>query len=117
MNPQRSLFDPSVENGTAAAYRRGSDTSRAAAERVNRDLSERQRRVLAFVTEFGTATCREVAKAWGVGLNVVSGRLSELQKLGKIEPTGARRDGCTVYRRKHGGARAVDMVNPPTSVQ
>jgi predicted transcriptional regulator len=98
---QRSLFDPSTENGTAAAFRRHSATSKAAAEMVSRGLAARQQRVLTFLREHGPSTCKEVARAFDVDMNAVSGRVTELHdKLGRIECTGERREGCDEWRAR-----------------
>jgi hypothetical protein len=97
---QLSLLEPSVDNGSQAAFRRNSDTSKAAADIVNRGLAARQARVLDFIRRHGTATCKEVARAFDVDMNAVSGRLTELHE--KVVPqaivkTGEKRDGCAVY--------------------
>ena len=42
------------------------------------------------------ATCRELADEWGVGMNQISGRFSELKKAGMIY-RGKTRHRCGVY--------------------
>lgn len=41
-------------------------------------------------------TCKELAEMWGVGMNAISGRFSELKRDGMIVKVGVR-DGCGVY--------------------
>ena len=73
-------------------------TSKEAADLVNRRLAARQQRVLEFIQKHGTATCKEVARAFDVDMNAVSGRFTELHdKHGKIVKTGEVRDRCAVY--------------------
>jgi hypothetical protein len=95
---QLSLLEPSVDNGSQAAFRRNSDTAKAAADIVNRGLAARLARVLDFIRRHGTATCKEVARAFDVDMNAVSGRFTELHdKFGTVVKTGEKRDGCAVY--------------------
>jgi predicted transcriptional regulator len=47
-------------------------------------------------------TCKELADKWGVGMNTISGRWTELKAAGLIEQIG-RRDGCGVYVIKKKG--------------
>ncbi len=41
-------------------------------------------------------TCRELAESWGVGMNCISGRFSELKAAGLIKKIGVRA-GCGVF--------------------
>jgi hypothetical protein len=61
-------------------------------------LTLRQEQVLATVKARGAdgTTCREIAERHGRGMNAISGRLTELKAMGKIEQCGTR-DGCAVW--------------------
>jgi hypothetical protein len=54
-------------------------------------------RVLTIITE-KPSTMAEVAAKMQVQLNTISGRGSELKKLGLVAPTGERRNGGAVLR-------------------
>jgi predicted transcriptional regulator len=63
-------------------------------------LRQRQIEVLQAIKNAGNQglTCKELAEAWGIGMNAISGRFSELKKLGEIEPAGSSRDGSRPYK-------------------
>lgn len=44
-------------------------------------------------------TCRELAERWGVGMNQISGRFTELKRTGTIFKVGTRA-GCGVFRAR-----------------
>lgn len=83
----------------------GNARSAAANDRAAPTKQEQRRRVLAAVRAAGTAglTCKELARAWGTGMNNVSGRFTELRKLGLIavkkDALGRdiAREDCAVY--------------------
>lgn len=80
---------------------RGADapTSREAFEKIRPHLATAQAELLVWLVAQGEqgGTMREYAAFRGVGFNCVSGRASELKAMGKIRPTGLRREGCAVY--------------------
>ena len=90
---QLSLLEPSTDNGTSAAFRKRSPTSRAAAEHVNQTLSTRQARVLKLIRVGGKAgaTCAEIAGTLNTEMHNVSGRIRELAIRGAIYDSGQRR--------------------------
>ncbi len=67
----------------------GNPESVAAHSRVKKDAY--QRNILLYLEKHGPATADAIADAFGVGLNRLSGRFSELNKAGKIERTGEKR--------------------------
>lgn len=75
--------------------------SRAANARIAPMKKEQRERVLVAVAAAGSAgiTCKELAEQWGVGMNHISGRFSELkaERPCRVLVVG-RRDGCAVYR-------------------
>jgi hypothetical protein len=76
----------------------GNANSQAAFGAIKDELKPRQREVYNFVTlcqGYGT-TIHNICNWLKLTPNVISGRLTELKKLGKIKVTG-RRDGCAVY--------------------
>lgn len=82
-----------------ARRHRGNPRSKAAFERLKPDLQGQREKVYRAVLEAGQdgLTCRELAKRWGVGMNQVSGRFSELKRDGRVKVVGER-DGCGVWR-------------------
>lgn len=59
-----------------------------------------QRIVLETIQELGKATLKDVSQILGKQKNELSGRFTELKRLGDIEPTGETKDGCAVYQLK-----------------
>ncbi len=80
-----------------AARHKGNPESLAANERAECTKARQRRNVYEAVCAAGDLTCRDLANAWGVGMNVISGRFTELKAAGMIVKTGVR-DGCAVYR-------------------
>jgi len=76
----------------------GNAQSNAAFDKLYSKLTLRQEQVLASVRIKGSdgRTCKEIAERHGCGMNAVSGRLTELKRMGKIKQSG-RRDGCAVW--------------------
>jgi len=68
--------------------------------KVKPTLRQRQIEVLQAINNAGNQglTCKELAKAWQIGMNAISGRFSELKSLGEIEPAGSSRDGSRPYK-------------------
>jgi len=81
----------------------GNAQSNAAFEGIMHMLTLRQLQVLATIklatgwkSESSGATCKEIAERHNRGMNAISGRITELKRMGKIKQIG-RRDGCAVY--------------------
>ena len=74
----------------------GNENSEAANEKAAPNKASQRAKVFAAIKTEGSLTCRELAERWGVGLNQISGRFSELKKQGKIYQSG-RRNGCGVW--------------------
>lgn len=56
-------------------------------------------RIMEFaIKNMGRCYSKQVARAFGVDLNVISGRFSELKDLGMLAETGEREEGCAVLR-------------------
>jgi len=77
----------------------GNANSKAAFEGIYKNLTLKQAQVLATIKARGSMgrTCKDIAERNLVGMNAISGRLTELKAMGKIKVTG-RRDGCAVYQ-------------------
>lgn len=79
----------------------GNEQSTQAFEtKVKPNLKQRQIEVLQAINNAGNQglTCKELAKNWQIGMNAISGRFSELKRLGEIEPAGSSRDGSKPYK-------------------
>jgi len=77
----------------------GNAQSNAAFEKIEETLTERQEDILFLIADWGGedgATCRNIADLMGCGMNAISGRITELKRMGKIKQIG-RRDGCAVW--------------------
>ena len=75
----------------------GNAESVSAFESIAHTLANRQNDVLsAFLRHPSGMTSKEVAEWLESPLNAISGRISELKAMGKIQQVG-RRDGCGVY--------------------
>ena len=76
----------------------GNEQSKAAFAKIKPGITTQRQRVLAEIKRAGNngVTCRELASDWGVGMNAVSGRFSELRRSRLIRADG-RRVGCSVW--------------------
>ena len=76
------------------------ESAHAFETKVKPFLSESRAKVLAAINSSGGigVTCKELAEAWGVGMNTVSGRFSELKKANLITPAGPARHGSKLYK-------------------
>jgi DNA-binding MarR family transcriptional regulator len=74
----------------------GNANSTAAFGAIKDKMTLKQAQVLATIKLLKGATCKDICKRHHVGMNTISGRLTELKAMGKIKVTG-RRDGCAVY--------------------
>ncbi len=70
----------------------GNPESVAAFQSIQSALPRQTLRVLQEIAAAGQRglTCRELAAAWGVGMNKISGRFSELKKEGLVTKVGVR---------------------------
>lgn len=108
MNMQPSLFDWPAKAARAAGKditankHKGNAQSKAAYERIAEGLSDARAEVLCVIGRAGSQgmTCKEAAAELGVGMNVISGRFSELKAWGHIVKTGDIRDGSKAYKVK-----------------
>jgi DNA-binding MarR family transcriptional regulator len=74
----------------------GNANSKAAFGAIKDELKPRQREVYLYIYCFNGVTCKDIAEAMNTGMNAISGRLTELKKMGKIKVVG-RRYGCAIY--------------------
>jgi erythromycin esterase-like protein len=76
----------------------GNAQSNAAFEKIEHRITERHKDILwAMGIMFGKGwTVKDAAQWYHTTPNVVSGRITELKRMGKIKQIG-RRDGCAVY--------------------
>lgn len=76
----------------------GNANSRAANARLAPVKTKQREEVFRAIILAGDAglTCKELAAVWGVDMNKISGRFSELKADGRIVQV-ARRDGCSAY--------------------
>jgi hypothetical protein len=96
------LFNWDTVYPNAPAYRRTA-TSKAAAEAMKTRAPTLKERLLALLSQGGEYTPDEAAQALGVTVLALRPRFSELDRLGKIVPTGERRPNASglkaqVYR-------------------
>lgn len=54
------------------------------------DIVNDRNRVLSEIENNGGITCKELANKWGCSPNDISGRFTELHKMGFIEPDGKK---------------------------
>ncbi len=90
-----TLCQPSLDftgRDICASRHSGSAESVAAFDRIEGAIPETRRRVLAEIRRAGASglTAKELAALWGVGLNTISGRFTELKRDGLIVQKGAR---------------------------
>jgi predicted Rossmann fold nucleotide-binding protein DprA/Smf involved in DNA uptake len=71
-------------------YVKGSDTSRSAAESMQRPAETIRADVLAYIRE-GAATCDEVEVGLGLSHQTIGPRIRELVLMGKVRDSGSRR--------------------------
>jgi predicted transcriptional regulator len=75
----------------------GNANSTAAFGAIKDELKPRQQLVYNTIIMREQSTVKDIAFWLGCGMNAISGRLTELKKMGKIKVTG-RRDGCAIYQ-------------------
>lgn len=109
MPNQRHLFGTTPYPHGLPGYQ-GSSTSRQAAEKVSQDLGERQVRVLRAIRRLGPSTTDELCVYFGATPNQISGRLTELKKMGYIKETGEVRKTRTGFNAKVLGMAGLGLV-------
>ena len=95
------------------------DTSRAAASRIEPKAFDLRRGVLTALSRFGPSTADEVADYMGESILSIRPRFSELRKRGQIQDTTKRRENksgrrAIVWDKKNGGVSspaAFDNIN------
>ncbi len=117
---QRNLFDkPKPPLGPTyvgrPGFAAGSETSEAAADLVEPEVSKRQRVVLVELLRRGSCTADGFAQRTGRFHNSYSPRFTELSKKGLIESTGKKlrtRSGglAFVYRLTEAGAELAERL-------
>jgi hypothetical protein len=75
----------------------GNANSKAAFGAIKETLTNRQQVVYQLIKRMPLCTSKDIAYWSYIPLNAVSGRLTELKKMGKIKVCG-RRDGCAIYQ-------------------
>ena len=83
-NSDPDLFD------ICAGRHRGNPESETANDRVAGKKGADRHRVLMECRRRGGVTCKELSDEWGVGMNQISGRFTELKRLGLIKKVGVR---------------------------
>lgn len=103
MNEQPNLFTPPAVLARLApdicANRHKQNPESIAANPSEANKRASHKRILAIM-DIGTWTSKELADALDTKVHCISGRLSELKEMGKIRPTGERREGCSVLVRR-----------------
>lgn len=105
---QASLFPQALPQVTAPAplpdicrgRHRGNLQSEAANKRVHSTKNSVLEEIYRLIAASAGLTSKEIGSLLNKQLNTFSGRLRELKNAGRIEPTGAERDGCAVLRTK-----------------
>lgn len=93
------LFDK--EDDICQDRHQGNEQSTQAFQtKVKPALRQRQIEVLQAINNAGNKglTCKELSRTWQIGMNAISGRFSELKRLGEIEPAGGSRHGSKPYK-------------------
>lgn len=95
------------------ARKHGGNANSVEANRRSAGTRKEQRNsVFRAICEAGQIgmTCKELSAAWGVGMNRISGRFSELKMLDLIREV-ERRDGCGVYILNIGNFNLNKLTN------
>jgi DNA-binding MarR family transcriptional regulator len=94
---QLNIFEIiTVASDPCARKSRGNKLSAEAHEKIRYGKEEKYKAILALLKVRGGMTSKEIAAAFGVQLNTLSGRCSELLAMKWIKRTGERRDGAAV---------------------
>jgi len=106
---QRDLFGTTPYPHGLPGHK-GPSTSREAAEKVSEDLGDRQVRVLRAIRRLGSSTTDELSIVFRVAPNQISGRLTELKRMGYIKDTGEIRKTRTGFNAKVLGITGLGLV-------
>jgi len=94
---QLSIFEIiTLASDPCARKSRGNKLSAEAHEKIRHGKEEKYRAILSLLKTRGGMTSKEIAAAFGVQLNTLSGRFSEMLAMGWIKRTGEKRDGAAV---------------------
>jgi predicted transcriptional regulator len=85
-------------NDICAGKHDGNEQSREANTKSMSNRDAQRAAVLRLIIENNGLSMKEVAQLMGVEFNTVSGRGSELKKMGLVEPTGEVRSGSAVLK-------------------
>lgn len=87
-----------IQRDPSARKHGGNPASTDAHRRVVHSKQDTYRKIMELLKARGTygATSKEIAGAFGVGLNTISGRFSELKSMQWIRENGLRRDNAAV---------------------
>lgn len=88
------IFDKAMADDISAGKHKGNEQS-VRAHRYNHNLEADRNEVLRLIAEC-PRTMKEIAAVMGKEFNAVSGRGSELKRLGLVRKTGEVRDGSAV---------------------
>jgi hypothetical protein len=105
------LIDPcAVKHG-------GNEQSREANKKNLHHRTVQRQRVLDAITQSPSGlTMKELAAQWGVQFSSISGRGSELKKMGLLETTGEVRAGSAVLQATGGGLGFGSVAPVPAPV-
>ena len=97
MNTSQQQLDLIFRDPSARKHG-GNPQSVAAHKRVIHTKQDTYRKIMELLTARGSygATSKEIAAAFGVELNTISGRFSELKAMNWIKENGQRRDNAAV---------------------
>lgn len=87
MNPQIEMFD------VCAAKHQGNKESRAANLRARPSKKESQEVIYKALVVYGPQTCKELAERLGKEMHAISGRITELKAMSRVEATNETRKG------------------------
>ena len=92
-NKTNDLFEFAIKQQQDITRNRhgGNPESEAAFEKIHRSLPRQRAEVLEAIGSHQQGiTCKEMADSWNVGMNVISGRFSELKRDNLIIKIGVR---------------------------
>ncbi len=82
-----------------AGRHKNAPASVEANQKANKRKIPNTAKILSFaIKNMGRCYSKQVARAMGVDLNVISGRFTELVALGMLEKTNERAEGCTILK-------------------
>ena len=94
---QLNIFEIiTLSQDISARKHKGNENSELAHEKIRHGKEEKYKAILALLKSQGGMTSKEIAAAFGVQLNCLSGRFSELLAMKWIKRTGEKREGAAV---------------------